>query len=73
MVYIIFSLYQRYLTGVLGAWLCGMISMVGELYGAESKTQVYGQLHTLLSRNSEAMKQLGIIVVYKYHDIVLFN
>ena len=45
---------------LLGAWPCGTINMVGELHGAESKTQVYGQLHNFLSRNKEATQHLGI-------------
>ena len=43
----------------MGAWPCGTIAMLGELFGAESKTQVYGQLHTLIARNVEATSQLG--------------
>ena len=26
----------------MGTWPCGMVVMVGELFGAESKAQVYG-------------------------------
>ena len=44
---------------MLGAWPCGTIAMLGALYGAESKTQVYGQLHTLIARDNEATSQLG--------------
>ena len=30
---------------VVGAWPCGTIVMLGELFGAESKAQVYGTIH----------------------------
>ena len=39
----------------------GLVVTIGEVFGAESKTQVYvyGQLHTLIARNVEATSQLG--------------
>ena len=27
---------------MVGAWPCGMVVMIGELFGAASKSQVYG-------------------------------
>ena len=44
---------------LLGAWPCGTIVMIEELFGTESKAQVYGQLHSLLSTNTHAMSNLG--------------
>ena len=44
---------------VVGAWLCGTITMIGELFGAESKTQIYGSLHTFLQENKEGTKVMG--------------
>ena len=38
---------------------CGTVVMIGELYGAESKGQVYGNVHTFLSENTEAADKLG--------------
>ena len=39
-----------------------MVVMVGELFGAESKAQVYGNIHTFLQEYSDAMTQLGIYI-----------
>ena len=39
---------------VAGAWPCGTVVMLAELYGAESKAQVYGALHTFLQENEDA-------------------
>jgi hypothetical protein len=45
---------------VVGAWPCGIIVLVGELFGAESMSQVYGSVHTFLQENEQAAKDLGI-------------
>ena len=59
-VYCMFSLSHSYNLGiVVGTWPCGTVVMVGELFGAESKAQVYGNVHTFLQENSAAMTQLG--------------
>jgi len=42
-----------------GAWPCGTITMLGELFGAESKTQIYGLLHTFLQENERETNGLG--------------
>lgn len=42
-----------------GIWPCGVITMLSELYVAESKTQVYGALHDYLSRNSTEFSELS--------------
>ena len=42
-----------------GIWPCGMITMLSELYIAESKTQVYAALHDYLSRNSSIFSELS--------------
>lgn len=47
---------------VVGTWPCGTIVMVGELFGAESKSQVYGNIHTFLQENKQSTKDLGKIV-----------
>ena len=36
--------------------------MVAELFGAESKTQVYGSLHTFLQENKEETTRIGMFV-----------
>ena len=43
----------------MGAWPCGKIVMIGELYGSESMSQVYAQIHTLLQENAEDLKILS--------------
>ena len=43
----------------MGAWPCGKIVMLGELYGSESMSQVYGQIHTLLQENAEDLSTLS--------------
>jgi hypothetical protein len=45
--------------GILaGAWPCGTIALVAELFGSESKSQVYGSLHTFVQENKEATSDL---------------
>ena len=41
---------------MLGAWPCGIIVLLGELFGAESNSQVYALLHTFLLKNSSTTK-----------------
>ena len=43
---------------VVGAWPCGTIVMLGEVFGAESKAQVYGTIHAL-HQNKNATQGLG--------------
>ena len=51
---------------VVGAWPCGKIAMINELFGAESKAQVYGSIHSFLYENPSATKELR---TYMYvHD-----
>ena len=40
-------------------WDSGTVAMVGDLYGTESKSQVYGTLHTFLHENEEVKHKLG--------------
>ena len=44
---------------VVGAWPCGTIVMLGELFGAESKAQVYGTIHAFLHENKNATQGLS--------------
>ena len=46
----------------MGTWPRGTVVMVCELFGAESKAQVYGNIHTFLQENSNVMTQLGIYI-----------
>ena len=43
----------------MGSWPCGTITMISELFSAESKTQVYGTLHTFLQENQDETKEIG--------------
>ena len=40
--------------------------MVAELFGAESKTQVYGSLHTFLQENKEETTKIGKLLTILY-------
>lgn len=60
------SFNNRYvLTGVLGGvWPCGIITLLDELYIAESKSQVYGSIHNLLWSNpshTENISRLNLL------------
>lgn len=44
---------------VVGAWPCGTVVLMGELFGAESKSQVYGSIHTFLQENEQNTGELG--------------
>ena len=53
-----------FIQGILmGAWPCKKIVMLGELYGSESISQVYGQIHILLQENAEHLKTLSNITI----------
>ena len=52
-------------SGILAVmWPCGVIVHVSELFTAESKTQVYGQLHDLLWTHPRAAMKLSKYVTY---------
>ena len=54
-----YNKYNIILVGILaGAWPCGTIALVAELFGSESKSQVYGSLHTFVQENHEAISDL---------------
>ena len=42
----------------MGAWPCGTVVMIGELFGAESKSQVCGIIHTFFHENKEATSHI---------------
>ena len=48
--------------GILaGVRPCGIIALIGELFGAESKGQVYGLLHSYLTANECATSSLSML------------
>ena len=52
-------------TGVLaGMWPCGVITLVRELFLAESKSQVYGHLHDFLQRAPGTASHLSTYSVH---------
>ena len=55
---------------MLGAWPCGIIILLGELFGAESNSQVYVLLHNFLMKNSisteETRKFKALMRTYMY-------
>lgn len=40
-------------------WPCGTITMLGELFGAESKGQVYGYLYSYLYENDAVTSSIS--------------
>lgn len=47
-------------TGVLaGVWPCGVITLIGELFGSESLSQVYAFLHTFVHENGESLSDMS--------------
>lgn len=53
------------LTGISAAvWPCGIVTLLDELYGAESITQVYGSIHSLLHSNPSHTTDIGECVVH---------
>ena len=48
-----------YCSGILaGIWPCGVITLIRELFTAESKGQVYGHLHQFLQSHSHTASNL---------------
>ena len=58
---------------VVGAWPRGIIVLMGELFGAESMSQVYGSSHTFLQENKQATNNLGIIIDPKVFMIITID
>ena len=55
--------------GILaGMWPCGIITLVRELFIAESKSQVYGHLHQFLQQQPNTAHRLSksLLIVYKH-------
>ena len=51
---------------MLGAWPCGIIVLLGELFGSESLSQVYALLHTFLLKNSSPTQEIRKDYKYRY-------
>ncbi len=44
--------------GILaGVWPCGTVTMVGELFGSESLSQVYGFLFSYMHQNEDSVSK----------------
>ena len=50
-------------------WPCGVITLIRELFNAESKSQVYGHLHQFLQNNSLQPGKIMHINALKMHKI----
>ena len=63
--------------GILaGIWPCGIITLISELFISESKTQVYGYLHSYLQddpRTAERLSKLDTFLYLFLHNIVTIN
>jgi len=73
---IIIMLHAWLYIGILaGIWPCGTITMIGELFGSESLSQVYAFLHTFMCENQSNLLDLGKLVpacnvtLHSYHGI----
>ena len=50
---------HSYFTGIVaGVWPSGIITFLGEIYGSESKSQVYGLLHAFLHTNVDTTSDM---------------
>ncbi|XP_064389051.1 uncharacterized protein LOC135337079 [Halichondria panicea] len=48
--------------GILaGVWPCGTVTMVGELFGSESLSQVYGFLFSYMHQNEDSVRAMANI------------
>ena len=61
----------NYIGILAGAWPCGTIALIAELFGSESKSQVYGSLHTFVQENHEATSDLCKCIQYSTYDLLL--
>ena len=57
----------------MGAWPCGTIVLVNELFGSESLSQVYGNIHTFLQENKGAAKNLGMLNMFSILERFIFS
>ena len=51
---------------MLGAWPCGIIVLLGELFGSESLSQVYALLHTFFLKNSSSTQDIRKYCKYSH-------
>ena len=57
--------YSDKLVGIIaGVWSCGKITLIGELFGNESLSQVYGFLHTFLFENQASLVNMSKFTYY---------
>lgn len=50
--------------GILaGVWPCGTVTLLGELFGAEGKGQVYGHLHAHVYDNQSRLSTLSKLLL----------
>ena len=48
-----------FITGILaGAWPCGVLTLLGELYVVQSKAQGYGFHHAIIHKNDKELSSL---------------
>ena len=57
--------------GILaGIWPCGIVTLIRELFLAESKSQVYGHLHEFLQTNPEVVSNISKLLMC---DVMYFS
>ena len=59
-VHLIYPSIYTFFEGIYaGVWPCGKITMIGELFGSESLSHVFGFLHTFLFENLDSLKNMS--------------
>ena len=60
------------ITGILaGIWPCGIITLAEELFLAESKSQVYGSIHSFMEMNQTSTSDISRLKVYSSSSVSL--
>ena len=58
--YYVYSEFGTSLTGILaGIWLCGIVTLLDEVFVVESISQVYGIVHSLLHPNPPKTSEIS--------------
>lgn len=59
--------------GILaGMWPCGIITLTDELYLAESNSQVYGSIHSLMQNNPSSTSTISkfTLMLFYSHAVI---
>lgn len=59
---------MHYIGILAGIWPCGIVTILDELYKAESKGQVYGSIHSFIHSNPTHTSDIS--KVFSFHCIM---